>query len=111
MYHVYLYGKSLLFSQFFNTTFVKHYFLVNTFSEYRFVTLQGVSNDGERNNERNLLRRRENLPSYGRQESGGNIETQLSRPVPNQREDRNNRNNNNEARAAAGGKVTFLLYP
>ncbi|XP_060588988.1 pericentriolar material 1 protein-like isoform X2 [Ruditapes philippinarum] len=68
----------------------------------------GVSNDGERNNERNLLRRRENLPSYGRQESGGNMETQLSRPVPNQREDRNNRNNNkqnhNEARAAAGGK-------
>ncbi|XP_060565327.1 pericentriolar material 1 protein-like isoform X1 [Ruditapes philippinarum] len=36
------------------------------------------------------------------------METQLSRPVPNQREDRNNRNNNkqnhNEARAAAGGK-------
>ncbi|XP_053399542.1 pericentriolar material 1 protein-like isoform X2 [Mercenaria mercenaria] len=68
----------------------------------------GVSNDGERNNERNLLRRRENLPNYGRQESGGNVETQLSRPVPNQREDRNNRNNNkqnqNEARAATVGK-------
>lgn len=65
----------------------------------------GVSNDGERNNERNLFRQR---PSNNRPESTGGFESQLTRPVSNQREDRNNRNNNkqnqNESRAAAAAK-------
>lgn len=66
-----------------------------------------MSNDGERepNNDRNLLRRRENLSgSNNRPEANGLPEGQLSRPVPNRREDRNNRNNNkqnqNESRSA-----------
>ncbi|KAL4230121.1 Phosphoacetylglucosamine Mutase [Mactra antiquata] len=65
----------------------------------------GVSNDGERNNERNLLRRRENFPGY-RSDVGTNMEPPLTRPVPNRRDDRNNRNNNkqnqNDVRAATG---------
>ncbi|KAH3829898.1 pericentriolar material 1 protein-like isoform X2 [Dreissena polymorpha] len=65
----------------------------------------GASNDGEqeRNNDRNLLRRRENVASNNRGQD--RLEPPRSRPVPNQREDRSNRNNNkqnqgNEARSA-----------
>ncbi|XP_052793086.1 pericentriolar material 1 protein-like isoform X3 [Mya arenaria] len=67
----------------------------------------GVSTDGdrERNNERNLLRRRENVGSNNRQAERD--DPPLSRPVPNQRDDRNNRNNKqNEAKAAAAASAS-----
>lgn len=60
-----------------------------------------VSNDGERNNERNIVTRRENPPNYTRQDTGSTTDGLLTRPVANRRDDRNNRNNNkqNEMRA------------
>ena len=59
-------------------------------------------NDGEheRNNDRNLLRRRENI---NQQQQAERDDPPLSRPVPNQREDRNNRNKQNEARTVSSG--------
>ena len=68
-----------------------------------------MSNDGERNNERNIVTRRENPPNYTRQDTGSGADSLLTRPVANRRDDRNNRNNNkqNEARSLLSkeGKV------
>ena len=68
-----------------------------------------MSNDGERNNERNIVTRRENPPNYTRQDTGSTTDSMLTRPVANRRDDRNNRNNNkqNEMRGATqtDGKV------
>ena len=56
-----------------------------------------MSNDGERNNERNIVTRRENPPNYTRQDTtGSGADSLLSRPVANRRDDRNNRNNNKQ---------------
>ena len=57
---------------------------------------QAVSNEGERNNERNIVSRRENPPNYTRQDTGSGADSHLSRPVANKRDDRNNRNNNKQ---------------
>ena len=77
---------------------------------YRFSYCQAVSNEGERNNERNVVSRRENPPNYTRQDTGSGADSLLSRPVANRRDDRNNRNNNkqNDTRGLINteGKVT-----